>query len=51
MIQWNPESVKPSCNQNDNWDKEHGISQRVIVAGIGLLKDILVLSLFHIGQN
>ena len=31
MIQWNPESVKPPVNQNDKWDKEHGISQRVIV--------------------
>ena len=34
MIQWNPESVNPPVNQNDEWDKEHGFTEKVLVRAI-----------------
>jgi hypothetical protein len=31
MIEWNPVTVKPVLNPNDEWDKEHGFSDKVLV--------------------
>ena len=31
MIQWNPVIVNPVLNPNDEWDKEHGFSDRSVV--------------------